>query len=319
MLRSLKVVGVVAFTIAVPSLALANSGVVTPGASGGGGPSFETSVTVDTGPLTQKCPATVTIHATTTLLNPDGNPAHAHATARVQLGNTQTNPPQKLDFTSKTTQTWTATYPDPDIGAIGESAVYVQITDWSGTTTQEISAPWGSFQYGCGRPTAGIPTSIPGVTPAQGNCQGYKESQLSVVPANNNNEVKFTGITTANGTTQSSSLFYFNTKADADQAYDVIKHFTNMCSIQDSSLIYFEGAGARNEPNWGKCVAYDGKNVTISNDATGWLVKSGSFLIARLPLEADARTIAEAAKRRSNDCHIGEGTEPGSRVVHYLH
>jgi hypothetical protein len=315
MLRSLKVLGVVALTILVPSLALANGGIPS---GGGNGPSFETSVTIDTGPLNQKCPAIVTIHATTTLLNPDGNSAHAHATARFAIGNTQTAS-QQLNFAAKTTQTWTATYNDPDLGAIGESSIIAQITDWSGTTTTEAAANWGTFQYGCGRATAGPPPSIPGVAPAIGICRDYTESQLSVIGSGSNIEVKWTGAKTANGTTPSSqSMYLADKKADADQAFDVIKHFTNMCVIQDSSLVYFEGAGARNTPNWGTCVAYDGKNVTIVNDATGWLVKSGAFLIARVPVQADALTLAEAAKRRSNDCHIGEGTESAARVLHYL-
>jgi hypothetical protein len=308
MLRSLKVFGVVALTVGVPSLAIAGTDLPPSGSKGNAG--YNTSVTVDAAPLNSKCPAVLKIHGTTTLLNPDGK--HFSATAFFKLGSQVSNT-VTLDFSKHTTVNWEADWHDPQTGQMFQSGIVVAISDYTGNTSQDVVANQGTFQVGCGMATAGSKPSIPAPdTLTKNTCDDYVQANLSVTSST----VMWTGLGIASS--MSHSMYAGKKKADVDEVFDVIKHFKSMCSIPATRFYWFDGEGAKNTPNWGKCNSYDNSVVTVSNDATGWLVKAGENVIFRTPLEADARTLGNAVKHRSYTCEIGEGSEPSENVLHYL-
>ncbi|MEO7112686.1 MAG: hypothetical protein ABI183_19730 [Polyangiaceae bacterium] len=282
---------------------------------GAGGPGFMTSAKMDTPPFNTACtnPAPVGIaHMRTTYLNPDGKHSQFQAVAYMEA---QSSAPITLDFSKHTTVDWTATYHLPNLGAVHNFEVTVTFSE--GSTFIQTEAA-GAMHIACGSSAMKPAADSPPDTSTAPGCASYNPATLSVQKKNGQFPVMSTGAF-------AQSLWFSKNEGDANVLLGIFQHFSNMCLVggqmEAAALYVMNGeVSAKKENAWGgTCSTYDGKDMKLVNDATGWLVVSGGKVLGRYQTEADAMAVAEVAKKRSNDCLLGEKTEPKELVFHYLH
>jgi len=314
-LRSVILGGVVAaalFAASTDGVAYAGSGGVFPPLSNG--PIFITTAVVSTPPYDVKCDPTAsgTVKFTTTLINPDGVHFTAKATSHIDAATHEVT----LDFSKHTTQEWSSTYTLPDVYMVHNIPIRIHVVGYDHVDQQTTPPP--VMNIACGVPNPQVPkpkepTPDP-VTPA---CTGYLPKTLLLSTKGATWE-----LSKPNPFAQ--SLYIGRLEIDVLLMRGIHQHFENVCKVGSAPdpITVWNTEVASSEPiPWvGSCETYDGPHdMKIVNDATGWLVKSGTHIIGRYGLEADALAVGEVAKKRTKDCHFGQSTEPVEYRVHYLH